>query len=215
MNGCYIEVPYKIGFVDEYVAPINHYINLDSIRIYELSNGLLGNRVKDFKISSKNLPIIIKPNNNDKDKKYFISYSYYLRDENKLKEENKTMNTIVINGKTITCSGSNVIISNNRVIVDGKTVDKFSDEDRAVNIEIYGDVQSLDSSGSVKVNGDVVNIDCNGSCEVSGNVAGDIDANGSVICSDVAGNISAGGNVAQRIGNYASSKRSRSKYEMR
>lgn len=32
------------------------------------------------------------------------------------------MNRITINGKTITCSGTNVVISNGKVIVDGKTI---------------------------------------------------------------------------------------------
>lgn len=30
------------------------------------------------------------------------------------------MNRITINGKTITCSGTNVVINNGKVIVDGK-----------------------------------------------------------------------------------------------
>lgn len=34
------------------------------------------------------------------------------------------MNRITINGKTITCSGTNVVINNGKVIVDGKTIQR-------------------------------------------------------------------------------------------
>ena len=32
------------------------------------------------------------------------------------------MNRMTINGKTITCSGTNVVVNNGRIIVDGKTI---------------------------------------------------------------------------------------------
>lgn len=91
------------------------------------------------------------------------------------------MNRITINGKTITCPGSNVVIRNGKVIVDGDTIQECSSGDIKVVIE-----------------GDVNNIDCDGSVTVRGNVDGDIDAGGSVTCGNVSGDIDAGGSVKCR-----------------
>lgn len=88
---------------------------------------------------------------------------------------------ITINGKTITCSGINIVISNGKVIVDGKTIQECNSGDIKVTIE-----------------GDVNKIDCGGSCEVSGDVKGDIDAGGSETCGNVSGDIDAGGSVRCR-----------------
>ena len=61
------------------------------------------------------------------------------------------MNRITINGKTITCSGTNVVINNGKVIVDGKTIQECNSGDIEVTIE--GDVNKIDCSGSVEVHG--------------------------------------------------------------
>ena len=106
------------------------------------------------------------------------------------------MNRITINGKTITCSGTNVVINNGRIIVDGKTIQECNSGDIKVTIE--GDVNKIDCGGSVEVHGNSGNIDCGGSCEVSGDVKGDIDAGGSVTCGNVSGDIDAGGSVRCR-----------------
>ena len=106
------------------------------------------------------------------------------------------MNRITINGKTITCSGTNVVISNGKVIVDGKTIQECNSGDIKVTIE--GDVNKIDCDGSVEVHGNSGSIDCGGSCEVSGDVKGDIDAGGSVTCGNVSGDIDAGGSVRCR-----------------
>lgn len=106
------------------------------------------------------------------------------------------MNRITINGKIITCAGSNVVINNEKVIVDGKTIQECSSGD--IKIVIEGDVNKIDCSGSVKVQGNSGNIDCGGSCEVRGDVKGDIDAGGSVTCGNVSGDIDAGGSVKCR-----------------
>ena len=63
------------------------------------------------------------------------------------------MNTIIVNGKRIQCSGSNVSIINGRVIVDGKEI--ANEESREVYVTIEGDVNKIDCSGSVTVNGNV------------------------------------------------------------
>lgn len=52
------------------------------------------------------------------------------------------MNRITINGKTITCSGTNVVINNGKVIVDGKTIQECNSGDIKVTIE--GDVNKID-----------------------------------------------------------------------
>lgn len=56
---------------------------------------------------------------------------------------------ITINGKTITCSGINIVISNGKVIVDGKTIQECNSGDIKVTIE--GDVNKIDCGGSVEV----------------------------------------------------------------
>lgn len=103
---------------------------------------------------------------------------------------------IAINGKTITCSGINIVISNGKVIVDGKTIQECNSGDIKVTIE--GDVNKIDCGGSVEVHGNSGSIDCGGSCEVSGDVKGDIDAGGSETCGNVSGDIDAGGSVRCR-----------------
>ena len=59
------------------------------------------------------------------------------------------MNRITINGKTITCSRTNVVINNGKVIVDGKTIQECNSGDIKVTIE--GDVNKIDCDGSVEV----------------------------------------------------------------
>lgn len=61
-------------------------------------------------------------------------YERWLYEEDK----EKKMNRITINGKTITCSGTNVIINNGKVIIDGKTIQECNNGDIKVTIE--GDV---------------------------------------------------------------------------
>ena len=48
------------------------------------------------------------------------------------------MNRITINGKTITCSGTNVVINNGKIIVDGKTIQECNSGDIKVTIEEIG-----------------------------------------------------------------------------
>lgn len=106
------------------------------------------------------------------------------------------MNRITINGKTITYSGTNVVINNEKVIVDGNIVQECNSGDIKVTIE--GNVNKIDCGGSVEVHGNSGSIDCGGSCKVSGDVKGDIDAGGSVTCGNVSGDIDAGGSVRCR-----------------
>ena len=100
------------------------------------------------------------------------------------------MNTITINGQTISSSG-NIIIRNGKVTVDGKEIANID----ASEIVIHGSVEKLDTDLSVNVNGIVHgNINAGGSVncdEVKWNVI----AGGSVNCDDVGGSVTAGGSV--------------------
>jgi hypothetical protein len=102
-------------------------------------------------------------------------------------------NSVTINGQTITCSGSNVIIRNGEVIVDGKVIQ--SDIGNNAQVVINGDVNKIECSGSVEVHGNSGSIDCGNSCKVDGDVNGNIDAGGSITCGNVSGDIDAGGSV--------------------
>lgn len=106
------------------------------------------------------------------------------------------MNSITINGKTITCSGNNVVINNGRVIVDGNVISECNTGN--VKVVIEGDINKIDCDGSVEVHGNSGSVECGGSCKVGGNVKGNIDAGGSVTCENVAGSIDAGGTVKCR-----------------
>ena len=106
------------------------------------------------------------------------------------------INRITINGKTIVCLGTNVVINNGEIIVDGNIVQECNSGDIKVIIE--GDVNKIDCGGSVEVNGNLGSIDCGGSCEVGRDVKGDIDAGSSVTCGNVSGDIDAGGSVRCR-----------------
>lgn len=99
--------------------------------------------------------------------------------------------------ESFACSGTNVIINNGKVIVDGDIVQECNSGNIKVTIE--GDVNKIRiSRGSVEIHGNSGNIDCGGSREVSGDVKGDIDAGSSVTCGNVSGDIDAGGSVRCR-----------------
>ena len=107
--------------------------------------------------------------------------------------KNRSFSNVTVNGKTINCSGSNMVISNGNIIVDGNVIQ--SEIGNNAKIVINGDVNKIDCSGSVEVHGNSGEIDCGGSCTVSGNVNGDIDCGGSVECGNVSGDIDAGDSV--------------------
>lgn len=110
--------------------------------------------------------------------------------------KNNSFNRVIINGKTINCSGSNISIQNGEVVIDGKVIQSNIGYD--IKVVVYGDVNKLDCAGSVEVHGNCGSIDCSGSCKVDGNVNGDIDASGSVTCGNVAGDIDCSGSVRCR-----------------
>lgn len=105
------------------------------------------------------------------------------------------MNTIIVNGRKIECSGNSVQINNSTVIVDGKTI--ADENSKEINVIINGDVTDLECAGSVTVNGTVKgDIDCSGMCEIKGDVDGDVNASGSVSCGKVKGDVMAAGSVS-------------------
>ena len=87
--------------------------------------------------------------------------------------KNRSFSSVTVNGKTISCSGSNIVISNGNIIVDGNVIQ--SEIGNNAKIVINGDVNKIDCSGSVEVHGNSGEIDCGGSCTVSGDVNGNID----------------------------------------
>lgn len=104
-----------------------------------------------------------------------------------------SFSSVVINGQTINCSGSNIVIQNGKVVVDGKVIQ--SDIGNNAEVIINGDVNKIDCAGSVEVHGNCGSIDCSGSCKIDGDVNGNIDASGSVTCGNVSGDIDASGSV--------------------
>lgn len=111
-------------------------------------------------------------------------------------KNNKNFNSITINGQTINYLGSNIIVSNGNVIVDGNIIQ--TNIGNNAKVVVNGDVNKIDCHGSVEVHGNSGSIDCGGSCTVDGDVNGNIDVGGSVKCGNVSGDIDAGGSVRYR-----------------
>ena len=127
------------------------------------------------------------------------------------------MNSVTINGKTITSKGS-VSIINGQVIIDG--VKQDTGDAKEINISIEGNVETLNapgcntisvsgdvtklstSSGDVEVGGNVLSgIQCSsGDVEVEGDVSGSIQtSSGDVKCGRVAGDVTTmSGNIRHK-----------------
>lgn len=107
---------------------------------------------------------------------------------------NKVVNTIIVNGRKIECSGNSVVINDGVVMVDGKTI--ANEKCKENNVIINGDVTDLECSGSVTVKGNVKgDIDCSGMCKIEGDVGGDVNAAGSVSCGKIKGGVIASGSI--------------------
>lgn len=115
------------------------------------------------------------------------------------------MSEININGTVV--KGTNIVIINGKVIVDGKSV---AAEGPKINITVQGNVDKIDvdycekvsvigdvgevvtSSGDIEINGSVKESieSSSGDIKVSGNVGGSVNTtSGDVRCKDVAGNV--------------------------
>lgn len=96
------------------------------------------------------------------------------------------MNTIRINGVTIT-AGRSITVNNNRVFVDGKDV---TPDAKDIRIEVVGSLEKLeaDACNMIVVTGDVGNVATqSGDVEVGGSVrgsvatmSGDVDCGGTI-----------------------------------
>lgn len=99
------------------------------------------------------------------------------------------MNTISINGNTY--SGSNIVVTNGKVIINGKDVTPDSKE---INISVEGHIDELkiDACNKVSVVGSVKSLATqSGDVEVVGDVDGNIKTmSGDVDCGMVGGSIS-------------------------
>lgn len=105
----------------------------------------------------------------------------------------------IINGKRY--EGSSVVVTNGRVIIDGKEVtDKDAVKDGILKIKVEGVLQNLTTDANVEAGLIQGNVDAGGSVSCD-DVEGDVDAGGSVNCGNVGGNVDAGGSVnAGKVG---------------
>lgn len=98
------------------------------------------------------------------------------------------MNTVIINGTTIT-AGRNITISGNRVIVDGKDV---TPDAKDIRIEVNGNVESIsvDACNIINVTGSVGDLSTQSGDVKCGDVAGSVQSmSGDVRCGAVRGNV--------------------------
>lgn len=70
------KIPYITCFVDKYTVPINHDIDLDSIKIRKRDkDGTFGEMVYNFKVDCSSTPITIFVEDSCR-QEYFLKYSY-------------------------------------------------------------------------------------------------------------------------------------------
>lgn len=112
---------------------------------------------------------------------------------NSIKNSNIKNSTVK---QTVSVNGDSISIINNKLYINGKEY-KF-ENGNVSELEIKGNVSSINSDCSITINGDVAgDVDVGGSVNVVGNVTGDIDAGGSVnISGRHKGDIDAGGSVS-------------------
>lgn len=112
---------------------------------------------------------------------------------NSIKNSNIKNSTVK---QTVSVNGDSISIINNKLYINGKEY-KF-ENGNVSELEIKGNVASINSDCSITINGDVAgDVDVGGSVNIVGNVTGDIDAGGSVnISGRHKGDIDAGGSVS-------------------
>lgn len=92
------KIPYITGFVDKYTVPINHDIDLDSIKIRKRDkDGTFGKMVYNFKVDCSSIPIIIFVEDSC-EQEYFLKYSYLTKRKSfkKIKFRLQQMSLMVI-----------------------------------------------------------------------------------------------------------------------
>ena len=99
------------------------------------------------------------------------------------------MNTISINDNKY--SGNNIIVTNGKVIINGKDV---TPESKEININVEGNIDELkvDACNKVFVNGNIDNLKIqSGDVDITGDITGNIEImSGDVNCGMVGGSIS-------------------------
>jgi len=99
------------------------------------------------------------------------------------------MSTIRINNKTF--QGNNIVVSNNKVYIDGKLQEQDGDE-RNISIVVEGNLDKLDVDvcDKIDINGNVGTVKTTSGYVACGNVQGAINTvSGDIMCDDVGGNI--------------------------
>lgn len=98
------------------------------------------------------------------------------------------MSQIIINGKNY--SGNSIIISGNKVVVNGVDV---TPDSKQINIKVEGNISELkvDSCDKIDVIGDVSNIKSqSGDIKITGNVNGSVNTmSGDVDCGAIGGSV--------------------------
>lgn len=98
------------------------------------------------------------------------------------------MSSVTINGKTYI--GNNIIVSNGKIMVDGKNV---TSDDKVINITVNGNIDSLkvDTCNKLEIIGNVTNVNTvSGDININGDVSGSIQTvSGDVKCKNVGGSI--------------------------
>jgi hypothetical protein len=99
------------------------------------------------------------------------------------------MSTITINGNTY--SGNSIVVSNGKVIIDGKDA---TPKEKTINISVQGNIHELnvDSCDKISVEGSARNIKTmSGDVRVTGDVQGNIQTmSGDIGCGIVYGSVS-------------------------
>lgn len=101
---------------------------------------------------------------------------------------------ININGNSFSFSdGSNIVINNGKVIVDGKEI--LNKENVVIKVEVTGNVNVVKSDDSVHIKGDVLQYVDAGNSVSCNNIHGDVDAGNSVSANVINGNTHAGNKI--------------------
>lgn len=102
---------------------------------------------------------------------------------------------INIGGKNFSfTNGSNIQISNGKVVVDGKEIHS-GDNHQTILVEVTGDVNVLRTDNSATINGNVLSFVDAGNSVKCRDVSGDVDAGNSVHAQSIQGKVKAGNSI--------------------
>jgi len=91
---------------------------------------------------------------------------------------------ITINGKTINMSGDNIIISNGKVLIDGKDV---TPDAKKIDIKVTGNIETLDvdTCDRIHIEGEVYTVKTMSGEVVCGDIKGDVKTMSGDVSADV------------------------------